>query len=181
MVLVDGVTGSGKTEVYLAAIERVLAHGRSACVLVPEIRSRRRLLVASARVSATRWRCSIRAFPRASASTSGIWSRSGAARVVVGARSALFCPLADLGLIVIDEEHEQSYKQGSSPRYHAREVAAKLAQLHGCALVLGSATPSAEALARCEAGGHGGARWTRVEMPERPGTRAPSRGSSLPT
>ena len=94
---------------------------------------------------------------------------SGAARVVVGARSALFCPLSDLGLIIIDEEHETSYKQGSSPRYHAREVAAEMARRYRCPLVLGSATPSAEALDRCRRGTYNGATWTRVEMPERPG------------
>ncbi len=170
VVLVDGVTGSGKTEVYLAAIERVLAQGRSACVLVPEIS----LTAQTVGRFRSRFGDAVAVFHSRLSAGERLdqWDmvRSGAARVVVGARSALFCPLADLGLIVIDEEHEQSYKQGSSPRYHAREVAAKLAQLHGCALVLGSATPSAEALARCEAGTFGGARWTRVEMPERPGT-----------
>ena len=89
--------------------------------------------------------------------------------MVVGARSALFAPLADPGLIIIDEEHESSYKQDSSPRYHAREVAARMARDRGCALVLGSATPSLEALRRCEVGSHGGVSWTRVSMPERPG------------
>lgn len=169
VVLVDGVTGSGKTEVYLAAIERVLAQGRTACVLVPEIS----LTAQTVGRFRSRFGDAVAVFHSRLSAGERLdqWDmvRSGAARVVVGARSALFCPLADLGLIVIDEEHEQSYKQGSSPRYHAREVAAKLAQLHGCALVLGSATPSAEALARCEAGAFGGARWTRVEMPERPG------------
>lgn len=170
VVLVDGVTGSGKTEVYLAAIERVLDRGRSACVLVPEIS----LTAQTVGRFRSRFGDAVAVFHSRLSAGERLdqWDmvRSGAARVVVGARSALFCPLGDLGLIVIDEEHEQSYKQGSSPRYHARETAAKLAQLHGCALVLGSATPSAEALARCEAGGHGGAIWTRVEMPERPGT-----------
>lgn len=169
VVLVDGVTGSGKTEVYLAAIERVLAQGRTACVLVPEIS----LTAQTVGRFRSRFGDAVAVFHSRLSAGERLdqWDmvRSGAARVVVGARSALFCPLADLGLIVIDEEHEQSYKQGSSPRYHAREVAAKLAQLHGCALVLGSATPSAEALARCEAGAFGAARWTRVEMPERPG------------
>ena len=96
--------------------------------------------------------------------------RTGRARVVVGARSALFAPLADPGLIIIDEEHEGSYKQDKSPRYHAREVAARLARERGAALVLGSATPSLEALARCRAGAYRDSRWTRVEMPERPGS-----------
>ena len=73
------------------------------------------------------------------------------------------------GLIIIDEEHETSYKQGSSPRYHAREVAAEMARRYRCPLVLGSATPSAEALDRCCHGTYNGATWTRVEMPERPG------------
>lgn len=170
VVLVDGVTGSGKTEVYLAAIERALADGRGALVLVPEIsltaqtvgRFRSRfgddVAVLHSRLSAGE------RFDQ--------WDlvRQGRARVVVGARSALFAPLADTGLIIIDEEHEASYKQDKSPRYHAREVAAELARERGAALVLGSATPSLEALERCREGGYRGARWTRVEMPERPGT-----------
>ena len=170
MVVVDGVTGSGKTEVYLSAIERVLADGKSAFVLVPEIsltaqtvgrfRSRfgSQVAVFHSRLSAGERRDQ--------------WDMvaAGAARVVVGARSALFCPLRDPGVIIIDEEHEQSYKQGSSPRYHAREVAAHMAAVYGCPLVLGSATPSSEALARCRTGEHAGQRWLRVRMPERPGT-----------
>lgn len=170
VVLVDGVTGSGKTEVYLAAIERALAAGCGALVLVPEIsltaqtvgRFRSRfgddVAVLHSRLSAGE------RFDQ--------WDlvRQGRARVVVGARSALFAPLADPGLIIIDEEHEASYKQDKSPRYHAREVAAELARTRGAALVLGSATPSLEALERCREGTHRGAAWTRVEMPERPGT-----------
>lgn len=171
VVLLDGVTGSGKTEVYLEAIERTLAAGRDAVVLVPEIsltpqtvgrfRSRfgERVAVLHSRLSAGERRDQ--------------WelAATGDARVVVGARSALFAPLADPGLYVIDEEHESSYKQGSSPRYHAREVAAHLARLNGAALVLGSATPSLESLVRCRQGSFAGARWTRVEMPERPASR----------
>ncbi|OFK24582.1 primosomal protein N' [Olsenella sp. HMSC062G07] len=170
VVLVDGVTGSGKTEVYLAAIEAARAQGKGAIVLVPEIsltaqtvgRFRSRfgddVAVLHSRLSAGE------RFDQ--------WDlvRRGLAHVVVGARSALFAPLADLGLIVIDEEHEASYKQDSSPRYHAREVAARLAFERGCALVLGSATPSLESLARCAAGSWGGALWTRVVMTERPGS-----------
>ena len=169
VVLVDGVTGSGKTEVYLSAIERTLARGRSACVLVPEIS----LTAQTVGRFRSRFGAAVAVFhSRLSAGERrDQWDmvRSGAARVVVGARSALFCPFRDLGLIVIDEEHEQSYKQGGSPRYHAREVAAQMARTWGCPLVLGSATPSAEALARCERGAHLGQRWHRVEMPERPG------------
>ncbi|MBS6400550.1 MAG: primosomal protein N' [Atopobiaceae bacterium] len=169
VVLVDGVTGSGKTEVYLDAIERSLADGRGALVLVPEIsltaqtvgRFRSRfgddVVVLHSRLSAGE------RFDQ--------WDlvRRGEAHVVVGARSALFAPLADPGLIIIDEEHEGSYKQDKSPRYHAREVAARMARERGCALVLGSATPSLESLGRCRAGSWGGVTWTRVSMPERPG------------
>lgn len=169
VVLVDGVTGSGKTEVYLDAIERVRARGKGALVLVPEIsltaqtvgRFRSRfgddVAILHSRLSAGE------RFDQ--------WDlvRQGLANVVVGARSALFAPIRDLGIVIIDEEHEGSYKQDSSPRYHAREVAAKLAQMRGCPLVLGSATPSLESLARCEAGSWRGSAWTRVSMPERPG------------
>lgn len=169
VVLVDGVTGSGKTEVYLSAIERVLAAGRSACVLVPEIS----LTAQTVGRFRSRFGETVAVFHSRLSAGERLdqWDMvaSGAARVVVGARSALFCPLSDLGLIIIDEEHETSYKQGSSPRYHAREVAAEMARRYRCPLVLGSATPSAEALDRCRRGMYNGATWTRVEMPERPG------------
>ena len=174
VVLVDGVTGSGKTEVYLDAIESALAEGQGAIVLVPEIsltaqtvgRFRSRfgdaVAILHSRLSAGE------RFDQ--------WDlvRRGQAKVVVGARSALFAPLSQVGLIIIDEEHEGSYKQDSSPRYHAREVAAHMAQERGCALVLGSATPSLESLERCGRGSWGGVSWTRVRMPERPG------GAQLP-
>ena len=169
VVLVDGVTGSGKTEVYLSAIERVLAAGRSACVLVPEIS----LTAQTVGRFRSRFGETVAVFHSRLSAGERLdqWDMvaSGAARVVVGARSALFCPLSDLGLIIIDEEHETSYKQGSSPRYHAREVAAEMARRYRCPLVLGSATPSAEALDRCRRGTYNGVTWTRVEMPERPG------------
>ena len=162
VIVLDGVTGSGKTEVYLRAIEDVVAAGRSACVLVPEVsltpqtvgRFRSRfgddVAVLHSRLAA--------------GERYDQWDlvRTGAAHIVVGARSALFAPFTDLGLIVIDEEHESSYKQGSSPRYHARDVAAQMARLSGATLVLGSASPSMEALARCDAG-----EWTRVDLPDR--------------
>lgn len=169
VVLVDGVTGSGKTEVYLAAIERALADGRGALVLVPEIS------LTAQTVGRFRSRFGDDVAVLHSRLSTGErfdqWDlvRQGRARVVVGARSALFAPLANCGLIIIDEEHEGSYKQDKSPRYHAREVAAHLAAARGAALVLGSATPSLESLGRCRAGGHTGVRWVRVEMPERPG------------
>ena len=169
VVLVDGVTGSGKTEVYLDAIERSLAEGRGALVLVPEIS------LTAQTVGRFRSRFGDDVAVLHSRLSTGErfdqWDlvRQGRAHVVVGARSALFAPLADPGLIIIDEEHEGSYKQDKSPRYHAREVAARMAAERGCALVLGSATPSLEALGRCRAGSYRGAAWTRVAMPERPG------------
>ena len=177
VVLIDGVTGSGKTEVYLEAIERTLAAGKGACVLVPEIS------LTAQTVGRFRNRFGEAVAVLHSRLTLGErrdqWElvRTGRARVVVGARSALFAPLANPGIYIIDEEHESSYKQSSSPRYHAREVAARLAQVHGCPLVLGSATPSLSSLARCDAGSHNaalagqGPAWTRVSMPERPGGR----------
>ncbi len=169
VIVIDGVTGSGKTEVYLSAIEQVLARGRSACVLVPEIS----LTAQTVGRFRSRFGAAVAVFHSRLSAGERLdqWDmvRSGAARVVVGARSALFCPLRDLGIIIIDEEHEQTYKQGSSPRYHAREVAAMMARLRGIPLVLGSATPSAEALARCHEGTYLGQCWTRVEMPERAG------------
>lgn len=177
VVLIDGVTGSGKTEVYLEAIERTLAAGKGACVLVPEIS------LTAQTVGRFRNRFGEAVAVLHSRLTLGErrdqWElvRTGRARVVVGARSALFAPLANPGIYIIDEEHESSYKQSSSPRYHAREVAARLAQVHGCPLVLGSATPSLASLARCNSDSHSvafaeeGPAWTRVSMPERPGGR----------
>jgi len=165
--VLDGVTGSGKTEVYLSALERVLARGQGAIVLVPEIsltpqtvgRFRARfgaeVAVLHSRLSAgeryDQWHL----------------AQSGEARVVVGARSALFAPVQNLGLVVIDEEHEPSYKQGSSPRYHARDVAWQLARIRGAALVLGSATPSMESRSMADA-----ATWTALSLPTRVGDAA---------
>ncbi|WP_101722224.1 replication restart helicase PriA [Eggerthella timonensis] len=163
VVLVDGVTGSGKTEVYLQAIEATLAAGRTACVLVPEIS------LTPQTVARFRGRFGDMVAVMHSRMSQGErydqWDfiRSGAARVVVGARSALFTPLANLGLVVIDEEHEGSYKQDSAPRYHARDVAVWMARRAGAAVVLGSATPSIEALHACAKD----PAWHHVELPER--------------
>ena len=165
--VLDGVTGSGKTEVYLSAIERVLARGQGAIVLVPEIsltpqtvgRFRARF---GAEVAVLHSRLS-------AGERYDQWHlvQSGEARVVVGARSALFAPVHNLGLIVIDEEHEPSYKQGSSPRYHARDVARQLALVRGAALVLGSATPSMESRYMADT-----QMWTALYLPERVGDAA---------
>ena len=163
VVLVDGVTGSGKTEVYLQAIEETLAAWRTACVLVPEIS------LTPQTVARFRGRFGDLVAVMHSRMSQGErydqWDfiRSGAARVVVGARSALFTPLSNLGLIVIDEEHEGSYKQDSAPRYHARDVAVWMARRAGAAVVLGSATPSIEALHACAKNPS----WHQVSLPER--------------
>lgn len=143
--LLRGVTGSGKTEVYLKVIERTLRTEGSVIVLVPEI----------ALTPQTAGRFTRRfGAERVAVLHSGLtasqrhreWARAagGEARVVVGARSAIFAPVPRLALVVVDEEHEGSYKQDRLPRYHARDVAVKRAQSAGCPVVLGSATPSLE-------------------------------------
>ena len=171
VVVVDGVTGSGKTELYLRAIEETLAEGRTACVLVPEIS------LTPQTVGRFRGRFGDLVAVMHSRMSQGErydqWDfiRSGAARVVVGARSALFTPLSNIGLIVIDEEHEGSYKQDSAPRYDAREVARWMVARSGGVLVMGSATPSIEALYACEQGGS----WTKADLPDR------ANGKPLPT
>lgn len=163
VVLVDGVTGSGKTEVYLCAIERVLAAGKGAIVLVPEISLTPQTL------ARFRGRFGDTVAVLHSRMSQGErydqWDliRTGAARVVVGARSALFAPMDEVGIIIIDEEHESSYKQDQAPRYVTRDVAEWLARDAGAVLVLGSATPSIEALHRCETD----PRWRRVSLPTR--------------
>lgn len=143
--LVHGVTGSGKTEVYLRVIERALAAGKSAVVLVPEIA----LTPQTAGRFVARFREHGVAVLHSGLSASARhkqWqaAANGEARVVVGARSGVFAPIGNLGVIVVDEEHDSSYKQDQLPRYHARDVAIKRAHLEGCTVVLGSATPALE-------------------------------------
>ncbi len=163
VAVIDGVTGSGKTEVYLRAIRHALELGRGAIVLVPEI------ALTPQTVSRFEERfgetVAVMHSRMTGAERYDQWEavRCGRARVVVGARSALFCPMPRLGLVVIDEEHESTYKQESAPRYHARDVAAWMAQRTGAALVLGSATPSIETLCRTKAD----ASWHRVHLPAR--------------
>ena len=147
--LLHGVTGSGKTEVYLRLMEKTLAEGRQILFLVPEIalapqtvaRVRSRLVSTGANVVV--WHSNLSAGERADA-----FREIGAARanVVVGARSAVFAPFRDLGLIIVDEEHEPAYKQEETPRYHGRDVAIMRAFDRGVMCVLGSATPSLETL-----------------------------------
>jgi primosomal protein N' (replication factor Y) len=146
-LLLHGVTGSGKTEVYIKAIEEIVSYGRQAIVLVPEIS----LTPQTIRRFASR-------FPAVAVLHSHLtdaerhqhWQQiaSGAVQVVVGARSAVFAPTPQLGLIVIDEEHETSFKQDSTPRYHAVEVARHRAELEKIPLILGSATPTLESYLR---------------------------------
>jgi primosomal protein N' (replication factor Y) len=161
-VLVDGVTGSGKTEVYMRAIEEVLADGGSAIVLVPEIS------LTPQTVGRFRARFSDLVAVLHSRLPAGErydqWDRvrSGDARVAIGPRSALFAPARNLRLVVVDEEHDGSYKQGSAPRYHARAVAERLCAAAGAVLVLGSATPSFESRLAADEG-----RYLRVRLPDR--------------
>ncbi|GFZ27260.1 primosomal protein N' [Lactobacillus corticis] len=150
--LLEGVTGSGKTEVYLRAISQALSAGRNALMLVPEISLTPQM------VRQVRERFGQEVAVLHSALSDGErydeWRRirRGEARVVVGARSAVFAPLENIGLIIIDEEHEASYKQEDNPRYHARDVALWRAKFHHCPLVLGSATPSLASRARAQKG-----------------------------
>ena len=149
--LLHGITGSGKTEVYLHALEHTLAQGRGAIVLVPEIALTPQTV---SRFRARSGEVAVLHSGLTDAERHDQWVaiREGRLRVVVGARSALFAPIPDLGLIVVDEEHESSFKQESTPRYHARTVARERARLEGAVCVLGSATPSMESWADAERG-----------------------------
>lgn len=162
--LVHGVTGSGKTEVYLGIIEEMIAMGKQAIMLIPEI--------------ALTYQTLLRFYKRFGDRVSVINStlsagekydqieraKAGEIDVMIGPRSALFTPFANLGVIVVDEEHENSYKSESAPRYHARETAVEIASLCGASVVLGSATPSMEAYYRAVQG-----EYKLYEMKERPG------------
>jgi primosomal protein N' (replication factor Y) len=160
--LLEGVTGSGKTEVYLRAIESALAVGRSALLLVPEIA----LTPAVAGQFFDRFgdRVAILHSAFNDAERADQWRRirSGAAGVVVGTRSGVFAPVRNLGLIIVDEEHDSSYKQQEAPRYNGRDVAVVRAQQTNACVVLGSATPSLESRYNVERG-----KYTLIELPER--------------
>ena len=168
--VLEGVTGSGKTEVYLRAIEEVVASGRQALVLIPEIGLTPQLL---ARFHA-RLSCRVEALhsglsdgERLSAWTH---ARNGTADVVVGTRSAVFAPLARPGLFIVDEEHDLSFKQQDGFRYSARDLAVVRARDTGVPVVLGSATPSLEALENVRRG-----RYRRLALPHRAGGASPPR------
>lgn len=146
-LLLHGVTGSGKTEVYIQAIREVVEYGRQAIVLVPEISLTPQTI---RRFRARFESVAVLHSHLTDAERHRHWQRiaSGDVQVIVGARSAIFAPAPHLGLIIIDEEHETSFKQDSTPRYHAREVARRRSELEKIPLVLGSATPSLESWAR---------------------------------
>jgi primosomal protein N' (replication factor Y) len=146
-VLVHGVTGSGKTELYLRAIDLTLSLGKTAIVLVPEISLTPQTVERfKSRFAHVQEEVAVLHSHLSDGERHDEWHKinNGAARIVIGARSAVFAPLERLGLIVVDEEHENSYKQEEAPRYHARDVAVYRAHMEGCAIVLGSATPSME-------------------------------------
>lgn len=148
--LLEGVTGSGKTEVYLQVIAHMIEQGKTAIMLVPEISLTP--LMTNRFIARFGEHVAIIHSGLSDGEKYDEWRKikSGKAKVVVGARSAIFAPLHNIGAIIIDEEHETSYKQDSNPRYHARDVAIWRAQYHGAALVLGSATPSLETRARAQ-------------------------------
>jgi primosomal protein N' (replication factor Y) len=165
--LLHGVTGSGKTEIYLQAIAHALEQGKGAIVLVPEI------ALTPQTVERFKARFSSGKLPTLVAVLHSHLSagerhdewhkiRQGRARIVIGARSAIFAPVEPLGLIVVDEEHEHTYKQEEAPRYHARDVAVMRGQMENTVVVLGSATPSLESFYNCKKG-----KFTLLELPER--------------
>src|SRR5438309_3371340 len=146
-ILLHGVTGSGKTEIYLQAISAALERGRSAIVLVPEISLTPQTVERfKGRFADVHDAVAVLHSHLSQGERHDEWHKihSGRARIVIGARSAVFAPLKKLGLIIVDEEHETTYKQEEAPRYHARDVAVVRAKIEKCVAVLGSATPSLE-------------------------------------
>ncbi len=166
--LLHGVTGSGKTEVYLRALARALESGKSGLVLVPEI--------ALTPQTVERFRSRFDHAGKAGAGVAVLhshlsdaerreeWMRlqRGDARIAIGARSAVFAPLRNLGIIIVDEEHENTYKQEETPRYHARDVAVMRGRIEGALVILGSATPSVESFQNVQCG-----KYTLLELPRR--------------
>ncbi|HWG44761.1 MAG TPA: primosomal protein N' [Gemmataceae bacterium] len=159
--LLHGVTGSGKTEIYLRAIEEVMRQGKETLVMVPEIS------LTPQTIQRFRGRCGEVAVLHShlgNAERGGHWRRvaAGHAHVIVGARSAVFAPAKKLGLIVIDEEHENTFKQETTPRYHGRDVAVMRARLENIPIILGSATPSLESWHNAQRG-----QYTLLTLPQR--------------
>ncbi|WP_050058442.1 replication restart helicase PriA [Silvibacterium bohemicum] len=160
--LLHGITGSGKTAVYLAAMQRALDRGKSAILLVPEIGLTPAMAAQLHHAFGAEVALLHSALTPEERSEQWHRIRRGEARVVVGTRSAVFAPVDHLGLIVVDEEHDSSYKQESMPRYHARDTAVMRAKLAGAAIVLGSATPSLESWHNARQG-----RYAQIEMHRR--------------
>ena len=152
VVLLHGATGSGKTFLYMEAARRVVAEGRTALVLVPEIALTPQTVHRFRAAFGDRVAVVHSMLPPAE--RVGVWREiaSGTKRVVIGPRSAVFAPLSDLGLVVVDEEHESAYKQEETPRYHGRDVAIYRARLAGATVLLGSATPSLESTRNAQIG-----------------------------
>ena len=165
--LLHGVTGSGKTEIYLQAIAHALEKGQGAIVLVPEISLTPHTVERfKARFSSGKLQTLVAVLHShlSAGERHDEWHkiRQGRARIVIGARSAIFAPVEPLGLVIVDEEHESTYKQEESPRYHARDVAVMRGQMENAVVVLGSATPSLESFYNCKKG-----KFTLLELPER--------------
>jgi len=165
--LLHGVTGSGKTEVYLQALAHALEQGKGAIVLVPEISLTPQTVERfKARFSSGKLQTLVAVLHShlSAGERHDEWHkiRQGRARIVIGARSAIFAPVEPLGLIIVDEEHEHTYKQEEAPRYHARDVAIMRGQMENAVVVLGSATPSLESYYNCKKG-----KYTLLELPER--------------
>ena len=165
--LLHGVTGSGKTEIYLQAIAHALEQGKGAIVLVPEISLTPQTVERfKARFSSGKLQTLVAVLHShlSAGERHDEWHkiRQGRARIVIGARSAIFAPVEPLGLVIVDEEHEHSYKQEEAPRYHARDVAIMRGQMENAVVVLGSATPSLESYYNCKKG-----KYALLELPER--------------
>jgi primosomal protein N' (replication factor Y) len=166
-MLLHGVTGSGKTEIYLQAIAHALEQGKGAIVLVPEISLTPQTVERfKARFSSGKLQTLVAVLHShlSAGERHDEWHkiRQGRARIVIGARSAIFAPVEPLGLIIVDEEHEHTYKQEESPRYHARDVAVMRGHMENAVVVLGSATPSLESFYNCKKG-----KFALLELPER--------------
>ncbi len=162
VTLLQGVTGSGKTEIYLRAAEKTMNMGQSVLLLVPEISLTPLLTSRLEKIAKDSVAVMHSALTAAQKRSSWENVREGRARLVVGVRSGVFVPVPDLGLIIIDEEHDASFRQEETPSYHARDVAVKRGQIQGVPVVLGSATPSLESYRNSEVG-----KYRRLELPER--------------
>ena len=160
--LLHGVTGSGKTEVYLSVAQEMINNGKSVLILVPEISLTPQMLG----LVKSRFKDSVAVLHSGLSNGERFdeWKKiqSGMVNLVIGARSAIFAPIKNLGLIVVDEEHDDSYRSDTNPRYDTRIVAEKLAELENCSLILGSATPSLESYTKALSG-----YYKLIEMPER--------------